>query len=359
MSAWSRNSRILAAFGVVFVLGLALGVGELRACMVCVADPLESVLVRELQGSDEVALAQAAGDRNEGRYEIIKILKSAAGVKVGELVDAKLPLFSVDGGKIGREIVLVTRRSVEEPWFLRGPAADLFQTTFYGDVLLQPLAGGLDVLDEINRILFFVGYLHHEDVILAKAAAAELAKVPYGSMKKVRTRLDPQKIRAELAKQGELGRRTLFYTLLGLCGEEQDQSAIREGMESMWQGHGARNLGALLTAYLELEGEAGVAEIERRYFRDQERTLPEIEEAIMALRVHGNTDDRISRERVIASYQSLFEDREVLMFLVAADLARWKDWESKERLIDLDRRRGDDIPEIRRSVEQYLVQCPE
>ena len=126
----------------------------------------------------------------------------------------------------------------------------------------------------------------------------------------------------------------------------------------MWKGNSWRNLGGVLTAMLELHGEAAVAELEERYLKDQNRTLPEIEQAILALRVHGDTNDRISRSRVLQSLRLMMDVREPLVFLIVPDLARWEDWASKERLQDLVKRRGTGIPELRQQVDQYLVRCP-
>lgn len=55
----------------------------------------------------------------------------------------------------------------------------------------------------------------------------------------------------------------------------------------------------------------------------------------------------------------MFDEREPLVFLIAGDLARWEDWESKERLLELVKRRGQDFPELRLRVDAFLVRCPE
>jgi hypothetical protein len=86
--------------------------------------------------------------------------------------------------------------------------------------------------------------------------------------------------------------------------------------------------------------------------------LPEIEAAILALRVHGDADGVISRDRALASFRSFFEDREPLVFLIVPDLARWEEWESKDRLVALAARRGDEMMEIRQRVNEYLELCP-
>jgi hypothetical protein len=349
------------------MLLLLLSISRISACFVCVAEPMESALIRELQGSEELVLAYPTKDGDEGTFKVTKVLRSNArskagigiGTSIGDVVEADLPLFSVDGGKIGRATVLLTRNRGSKVWIIRAPASSPEQTDFFDEVLSEMSAGAGDVLDEINRAVFFIAYLHHEDPLLAKAAAAELAKMPYPVMKRVRTKLDVQKIRQELAKQGLVKRRAFFQTLLGLCGEPQDRAWVRTAVENTWQRRGAKNLGSLLTAYLELAGDMGFDEIERRYLLDRERTLPEIEAALAALRVHGNANQAVVRARVIKAFRLMFDEREPLVFLIIGDLARWGDWDSKERLVELVKRRGAESRELRQQVEQYIIQCPE
>jgi hypothetical protein len=288
-----------------------------------------------------------------GGFAVTKVLRSGEGLEVGAEVKAALPLFSSDGGKMGRGVVLLTRQGAGADWVIRAPASGLHQVAFYQKVLSMP-----EDLDEVRRAAFFARYLHHADAVLARAAAAEISSAPYAALGAMGEKLDAEKIRAALEDPAAGDRRALWYTLLGVCGDEADAVEIGETVETMWAGNGWRNLAAVLTAYLELEGEGAVDEIEAKYFRDRERTLPEIEAAILALRVHGDADGVISRDRALESFRSFFEDREPLVFLIVPDLARWEDWESKDRLVALAERRGDEMMEIRQRVNEYLELCP-
>ena len=327
------------------------------ACIVCVADPLETVLVAELEGAAQVVVAAPVGGRDAGLYRIQTVYRGPSTLRAGDEIKAALPLFSTDTGKVGVGAVLVTRADDQSGWIIRAPA-DKHHVAFFEAVQTLPPAGSKDVLDELNRAVFFAGYLHDDDAILARAGAAELTRLPYPMLKKIRSRLDPAAIRLELRNPAAVDRYALYYTLLGICGNEEDAAAIRRISESMWKSNGWRNLGAILTARLELEGAAVVNEIETRYIADENRTLPEIEQAILALRVHGDADATITRQRTVEAFRTMFDDREPLVFLIAGDLTRWEDWESKERLLELVGRRGKDSPELRLRVDEFLVRCP-
>lgn len=349
-----RTSYHIVALAVAFVCLRS----ELRACLVCVADPLETVLVSELENAREVVLAVPVEGGEEGQYKIETIYRGSASLKPGTEVKASLPLFSTDRGKIGTDAVLLTRSDEKSDWIMRAPAAK-HHIAFFEAVQTLPKAGSMDLLSEINRALFFASYLHDEEAIFAKAGAAELTRLPYSMLKKIRKAFDPEKLRRAIQNPAEADRYALYYTLLGICGDGQDAVAIRQTVDSMWKNNGWRNLGALLTAQLELGGADVVDQIEARYFRDEARTLPEVEQAVLALRVHGDTDASISRERTTLAFRRFLDDREPLSFIVIPDLARWQDWESKQKLLELLERRGADSAEIRRSINGFLIVCPE
>jgi hypothetical protein len=328
-----------------------------EACFVCVADPLETVLVANLETAGQVVIASPVGDPSDAVYEVVTVYRGEPQIAVNDRITATLPMFSDDAGKVGRGDVLITRAGEGQDWLIRSPA-EKEHVGFIESVLQLPQADSQDLLDQINRALFFASHLHAEDALLARAAAAELTRVPYPVLKKIRSRLDPVAIRKALRDPAYADRFALFYTLLGVCGNADDAKNVRNIVENMWKGNSWRNLGGVLTAMLELHGEAAVAVLEEYYLKDPNRTLPEVEQAILALRVHGDTNDRIPRSRVLQSLRLMMEVREPLVFLIVPDLARWEEWAPKKRLQDLAKRRGSDIPELRQQVDQYLVQCP-
>lgn len=349
----SARARGIASAGKALLLGGLAAASLARACIVCVPDALETVLVTELERSGAIVVATPA----DSRFRIKRVLRGPSTLTTGTLVDAALPMFSEERGKMGLGSVLLTRRDEKAAWVIRAPATDRHQQ-FFDDVLALPAADSTDVLDELNRAVFFVGHLHHQDPILARTGAAQVARLPYPALKNVRSLLDRERIHAELRKPTAVDRRALLFTLLGVCGTEEDAAYLDRLAESMWQRKNWKNLAAVLTAHMELGGAQAVDEVEERYFRDRGRTYAEIEQAILALRIHGDADDTITRERVIASFRTLFDDREPLVALILPDLIRWQDWESRERIVELAERRGAEFPDLERHANAYLTVHP-
>jgi len=79
--------------------------------------------------------------------------------------------------------------------------------------------------------------------------------------------------------------------------------------------------------------------------------------AIMALRFHGQNESIIPRERLVKSMRLLL-DRPDVVDLVIPDLARWQDWESMDRLVELFKSADKKTSWVRIPVVQYLMACP-
>lgn len=82
----------------------------------------------------------------------------------------------------------------------------------------------------------------------------------------------------------------------------------------------------MIGADLELRGPARVAWVESNYFADRQRTMPEIEAALLALNVQGNANQTIPRDRVIEAYRAFIKTRPAMAGFVASQLADWGCW---------------------------------
>jgi Protein of unknown function (DUF3604) len=81
--------------------------------------------------------------------------------------------------------------------------------------------------------------------------------------------------------------------------------------------HATANLPALLGAYIELRGAAGIEQAEKLYLTDLSRTKPEIEAALVALKVHGESDGA-ARERVNEALKGSIKQNPSLANLLSA-----------------------------------------
>ena len=75
-----------------------------------------------------------------------------------------------------------------------------------------------------------------------------------------------------------------------IAGSRQDAQWLEKRIATAGTISRSTNLSALLGAYIELRGPAGIEQVEKLYLADSARTKPEIEAALIALKVHAETD---------------------------------------------------------------------
>jgi len=114
--------------------------------------------------------------------------------------------------------------------------------------------------------------------------------------------------------------------MLGIAGDAKDAARLESRLDAAWQSADVTNVGSLIAADLQLRGPARVSWVDEHYLRDRKRATPEIEAALLALGVHGNANEAISRERVIQSYRLFIKEHKDIAGFVAPDLAAWQYW---------------------------------
>jgi hypothetical protein len=107
--------------------------------------------------------------------------------------------------------------------------------------------------------------------------------------------------------------------LFGIAGSEQDAKWLEDRIASARTTARSTNLSALLGAYIELRGLAGIEQVEKLYLTDSARTKQEIEAALVALKVHGETDSA-ERDRVNEAFKSFVRHNPSLAGLATAGL---------------------------------------
>lgn len=198
-------------------------------------------------------------------------------------------------------------------------------------------------------------YLDHKEALLSAIAYGELAAAPYAALRSLKGRFDAAQFARWL---DDPGRQRLYTLLYGIAGGPREVSEVERRVDAAWKRNDATNLAALLAADLELRGASRVAWIERMYFADRQRTLPEIQAALLALSVHGTANAAVPRDRVIQAYRSFMKERKPMAGFVAQDLAGWKYWDAGPEYLTLLKGNALPDPASRLAVVAYLMQSP-
>lgn len=302
---------VSAAIGAALLLAAAVA----TACPVCIGSAAKS------PAQDLVSLPRAVLALPDGKQ-----FRVAAVVK-GDPPDVVLNEVLVrDPADAGKPLLLV-RDDAWPMWVSLGAMEPREAATLRELASRRP-----EPADEAawrRRIALALPHLQGKPPLLAEIAYVESASAPYAVLRAAKPRLDARALRRWLDDPQLAARRPLYLLLLGIAGGPSDAAAIEAQLDAAGRVHDATNLSALLTADLELRGAARLAWVQDQYLREPARTPAEIDAALLALSVHGNTaGGAIPRERVIQAYRVFMREHPDLAGLVAADLAAWGYWDA-------------------------------
>jgi hypothetical protein len=208
-----------------------------------------------------------------------------------------------------------------------------------------------------DRLVFFQDYLEGTEEMLARDAYDEFAKAPYKDVVGLKGRMKHDQLVAWIKDpKVTASHRRLYLTMLGVCGTKKDADMLEEMLKDDGPA-GKSGMDALAAAYLTLKGPDGVALIEDEFLKNKDAEYTETYAAIMAIRFHGQEETIIPKQRLIQALRYML-DRPQLADLVIPDLARWEDWGSMDKLVQLFKDSEDDTGWVRVPVINFLRACP-
>jgi hypothetical protein len=224
---------------------------------------------------------------------------------------------------------------------------------------------GVEYLDKVlklpkegpERLIFFQDYLQDKDDLLARDAYDEIVKIPYDTIRQAKDKLRRKDfIKWIQEPETTASKRRMFFSLLSVCGEKEDVPMVEKMIRSTDR-RDRSGLDSMLNCYMSLLGEDAMPLIEELFLKDPKVDYTDRYSAIMAIRFQGTDGKAVPRERLVKSLR-LNLDHPKVADLVVMDLARWKDWDSMERLVEMFKKSTDETIFIREPVINYLRICP-
>lgn len=224
---------------------------------------------------------------------------------------------------------------------------------------------GLAYLDNVlklpkegpERLVFFQDYLQDKDDLLARDAYDEIAKIPYPTILQAKDKLRREDfIKWIQDPETTASKRRMFFSLLSVCGKPEDVPLIEKMIRSTDR-RDRSGLDSMLNCYMALLGEKAMPLVEELFLKDPKVDYTDRYSAIMAIRFQGTDGKAVPRGRLIQALR-LNLDHPKVADLVVMDLARWQDWESMERLVEMFKKSNDETIFIREPVINYLRICP-
>jgi hypothetical protein len=321
-----------------------------RACPFCSA--VSQTLRQEMEVMDAVVIASCTHGETvlnrttgETTMRVEKVLKGDTLVNAGDEVKA----VYYGEVEIGRRFML----SGVDPENLQWSCLPL---TDRGEAYVIKVAE-LAEADPADRLRYYIDFLQDEETMLSRDAYDEFAIAPYDVMQRLDSVIDhDQLIQWINEPEQSTDRKRLFFTMLGICGSQDDLPMLEEMLRSTKKSTRG-GLDSLIACYLTLGGEKGLPLINELFLANQDSPYADTYAAIMAVRFHGTEGDVIQRSALVESLHHVL-DRKDLADLVIPDLARWEDWTQIDRLTQLFVNSDPDNNWIRVPVINYLRACP-
>lgn len=239
-------------------------------------------------------------------------------------------------------------------WIVIGPTAAASADVLRRIASSAPDAGAPDA-QWAEYAAFMLPQLRDRDPLMASIAVGELSRVPYAALRTVKPMVDARWVSRGL---DDPSRQRLFTLLFGIAAAPGSAEVIEQRLHTAHRARDATNLAALLAADLEIRGPSRVTWIEKTYLMDKNRSLAEIQAALLALSAQGDADAAVPRARVIAAYRMFMKERKPMAALVAHDFAEWGYWDAGPEFAQLLKSNALPDPASRVAVYAYLAASP-
>jgi len=327
---------------------IALAAGPAVACTICLTAVGVSPGER-LDNADRVVIAVPG---STGAWRTVADIKGTGRVEPAALIEAR-PAGDDDGA------VLFLREGLGQRWTGLGNV-DIGAADWLRRLVETPAPRGHDAETAATAWLPRLDLAWRQPgstgPLVEAIAEGELARAPYPALLSLGRTLTSREVlerlgrndepvprctsrlcqtMAHLSVEGRSPQRAPYIHLLGAIADGPARTFIDDAIDAALASGDATDLAALLAADLEIRGPSRIGWIEARYFRDDSRSLDEIEAALGALRVHAAAGTSVPREDVVAAYATFIEARPQMAGFVAADLSAWADWSATEAFVSL------------------------
>jgi hypothetical protein len=321
------------------------------ACQICFSGRVVTV-GQQLDAADQAVLALPEAD--ETQFRVIEAIKGDAAAY--SMLTEPVSRADTPAIRSGRPLLLL-HNAPGRRWVSAGPIS-LEYAGWLRKLSATAQQEELGEADWNERVVLSAPYIEAPDPLAADIAYGEIASVPYRALRSLKLQLDAQALRHWIDTPRLASRRPAYTLLLGIAGEPQDMQRLEQRLDAALKAHDATNVSAMLAADLELRGPSRIAWIEKRYFADRSRTMPEIEAALLALKVHGDTDGAVPRSRVIEAYRVFMRQRKPMAGFVAPQLAEWSYWDATPEYVALLKSKSAPDPASRYAILTYLQRSP-
>ena len=350
---------------VVFVLSTSIAV----ACPLCLAPG--KTLCEEVSEADVVVLAEFTETiRKDPDAEATGVVYQLVEVLKGEWKSKRIELNRYEFGRPG-DLLMLTGNRIEDSKSdpkAANPKATVKAATSSVEWLSPRAVSELAFryvqqapsteVKGADRLKYFLKFLESSDPTIASDAYGEFAVAPYKQVVEIKELFPREKLRRWVIESQSKtaapvkARSGLYAMMLGHCGDESDAKLL-EGYLQHSDKEFPLGLDGIAAGYLLLKGEAGLQKIEEIYIKNRETSIVDLMVMRSALSfLWAYEPGRFSMPRLRAALRPML-DRPELTTDIIIDLARWEDWESQPKMIELLQNSNQEF--VRRNAMGFLV----
>jgi hypothetical protein len=314
-------------FMMAFAWASALAPGAALACPICLpsqggaAAPFE-----QLASASAIVLAKPQAGSHT--FEAVAAIKGRA-LSVSPLEVADSPAARADF-PAGEAAVLV-RHPLAAQWRMIG-AIPLERAAWLRRVAAMPPAPEPTSDDWPARVRFFAPDLFVDDRFVSDVAASQIAQAPYTVMRSLRGQLDGAQLVAAADRIENIPHIPLLILLMGIVNDPPARAFVTQRLAAAGSLANANELAALLTAHIEIEGEAAFPFRAAQALRSASPRPSDLGAAVMALAILGSAFEGQRRDQIRQIYRAMLEERPEIAGYVARTMEDWRDWSLAEEV---------------------------
>jgi hypothetical protein len=190
-------------------------------------------------------------------------------------------------------------------------------------------------IEQAKRLPYFIKFINHSDSSIADDALAETSKSSIRDFQQITSQLPREEIRKWLndAANNDGTRVAVYGLMLGVCGDASDATLLEKRILIKADEY-RMGIDAVMCGYLLLTKEKGLSVLEKSKMQDKTVLFSEAFSAMQAVKFMWTESSAISQDRLRQSMRILLDRSDIADFVIA-DLIRWKDWSSQDRLMEM------------------------
>lgn len=315
----NRLRNLTRAALALMAMGASLGAVACPACLGTGAKKL--TLVQQLVDSDESVVAARGRD---GLHFVVR--QSIRGARrPGEEIGLSIGEAPWNG--VGNDgVVILGRHLFTRQWVALGVISSGHEA-WLRQLAVMKRTKALDENDWSARASFFLDFLPDPEPLVRSTAYGELARAPYSAMRALKPKLDHAALVREYARTTDDEARALVILLLGLEDGAQSRSFVDDALTQAARGNSAASLAAIVTAFLEGAGVAGLKRIDETYLGSAPRGADEIHNVVVGLGVQGSRGGAIPQPDVVPLFRKILASHPETAGAIAQIMEGWSRYE--------------------------------